>query len=349
MRASGELRFTGVAFARAHAVWHVTHDPTTRDVVYACSADGYTHPCARTRDESSSSSVVWRSDAPLERAHSRAVRCCAISPCGRMLASASFDGTCAVYVRAPAPARAWRRACALEGHESEAKHCAWSPSGSLLATCGRDRTVWVWEAHGEEEFECVAALHGHSGDVKGVTWHPSEDVLVSASYDESVRVWREDDDGDDWSCAQVLGGENGDGGEGHNGTVWRVSFEPRRREDGRAGTRCVSCGGDGEFVVWNGSGFCHTELAFGARFACGHDKAVLSCHWGTNGFIAAGGGDNSVRVYGEGDDGVWRQVACVENAHDDDVNHVEWSPHDPMELISCSDDGSVKTWTFVVA
>jgi cytosolic iron-sulfur protein assembly protein CIAO1 len=341
------LRPTGVTFAHTHAVWHVTHDPCIRGVVYASSADGSTHVCVRKNVESTSESS-WSPPTMLERAHDRAVRCVAVSPCGRMLASASFDGTCAVYVRA-SPQHAWRRACALEGHESEVKRCAWSPSGSLLATCGRDRTVWVWEAHGEEEFECVAALHGHGGDVKCVTWHPSEDVLVSASYDESVRVWREDEDGDDWSCAQVLGGESGDGGEGHRGTVWRASFEPRRRMDGGAGARCVSCSGDGEFVVWNGSGFCNTELAFGVRFQCGHDQAVLSCDWGANGFIAAGGGDNSVRVYGEGADGVWRQVACIENAHDDDVNHVEWSPHDPMELISSSDDGSVKTWMFAVA
>ena len=341
-------------FARKEAMWAVVFDPTRADVAFACGADGYASRLRRGRD--GRFRCVERL-AP----HDRAVRHCAVSPCGRALATVSFDGTGFVYARHAREAsdgrdgdgdgveatddERWRRACCVEGHESEVKSCAWSPSGSLLATCGRDRTVWIWESHGDDDFECVAALYGHGGDVKRVTWHPTEDVLVSVSYDESVRIWKEDMDGDDWSCVRVLGGEDGKGGDGHEGTVWCASFEPRARDDGRAGTRCVTCGGDGALIVWNGVGFCNTELEYGTKFACGHDRAVLSCSWGKNGLVAAGGGDNSIRIYGEVD-GEWRQIARAENAHDDDVNHVEWSPHDSSLLISASDDGTIKTWRF---
>lgn len=41
-------------------------------------------------------------------------------------------------------------------------------------------------------------------DVKCVAWHPSGEVLASASYDDTIRLWTSD--GDEWTCAQTLGG-----------------------------------------------------------------------------------------------------------------------------------------------
>ena len=144
----------------------------------------------------------WRCAAVLEGTHSRTVRSCSWSPNGRLLATASFDRTVAIW---EALGDGWEHVAVLEGHENEVKAAVWNPNGNLIATCGRDKTVWVWEAAPGHEYEVVDVKHGHSQDVKTVVWHPSGEMLVSASYDDSIKVWMESDD--EWICVQTLSGE----------------------------------------------------------------------------------------------------------------------------------------------
>ena len=84
--------------------------------------------------------------------HAKTVRAVAWPPSGTPLATASFDSNIGVWAQEDGdgedefdPAREWECMSLLEGHETECKSVAYSPAGNLLASCSRDKTVWVWE------------------------------------------------------------------------------------------------------------------------------------------------------------------------------------------------------------
>lgn len=225
--------------------------------------------------------------------HKRSVRACAWKPRiegESVLATGSFDATAGIWRRwdsygqeeggprnwALGPDNGdalhdgtdndeeeeeWRFAVLLDGHDSEVKSVSWSPSGMLLATCSRDKSIWIWEDldDGDNNFETVAVMQEHSADVKCVSWHPVEECLASASYDDTIRLWREDID--DWGQVACI--------KGHEGTVWSIDWEgvdniprvpegedesfytSRWREQRRlSGPRLVSCSDDRTVRIW---------------------------------------------------------------------------------------------------
>lgn len=292
--------------------------------------------------------------------HKRSVRTCAWKPhvVGEsVLATGSFDASAGVWRKWERQSKdsfvdddameqdmgddgeeddEWRFSVILDGHESEIKSVAWSAGGQFLATCSRDKSVWIWEEMEDDNFETIAVLQEHEGDVKCVAWHPSEDMLASASYDDTIRLYREDLD--DWTAVAVL--------SGHDATVWGVDWEvvevspltvgedeetagPAELKAQRAkllqervaaGPRLVSCSDDLTVRVWRRvprdtaaaaqgkndmpsilrNNSIEEEWVEEARLPKRHERAIYSVAWSKQtGLIASTGSDGKIVIYKE--------------------------------------------------
>lgn len=220
-------------------------------------------------------------------------------------------------------------ACILDGHESEIKSLSWSPSGQYLATCSRDKSVWIWEELEDDNFETVAVLQEHDGDVKCVSWHPEEDMLVSASYDDTVRLYKED--ADDWVQVSCI--------DGHKMTVWwaqfegsgmsRLDFRAQQQDISeeqsqyidlleRSGPRLATCSDDCTVRIWRRrpkerqeqgntgipsiirSMAIDEDWSLEAVLPERHDRAIYSVAWShRTGMIVSAGSDGKIVVYKE--------------------------------------------------
>jgi len=246
----------------------------------------------------------------------RTVRRLKFAPCGRKLATCSFNGKVQIY---EVEESEWEAICELEGHESEVKSISWSADGLLLATCGRDKAVWIWESWEDgAEYECQAVLTAHSADVKDVQFHPFDPILISASYDMTVKVYKEIDG--EWDCIQTL--------VGHTDTVWACCWSP----DGK---RIVSVGADNCMRVWRHNG---TNFELESNVQGEHGRSIYTVSWSDKG-ILTGAGDNHVRLFTEQADKTWLRVSSLElNA---DINSVSWCQQNTDKAAAATDDGDV--------
>lgn len=254
----------------------------------------------------------------------------------------------------------WRFAVLLDGHDSEVKSVSWSASGMLLATCSRDKSIWIWEDlnDGDNNFETIAVMQEHAGDVKSVAWHPVEECLASASYDDTIRLWREDLD--DWGQVGCL--------KGHGGTVWFVDWEgvdngpvaasssssssdedvvKWKEQHTLSGPRLLSCSDDRTVRLWRRqpkeqqqastmpsiirpTGMDET-WAEEVVLPAAHDLSIYAVAWSKRtGLVASVGADGRIVVYEErlvGDGQTeWSVIATLDGAHGIyEINHVCWT------------------------
>src|SRR5947209_5358994 len=103
--------------------------------------------------------------------HRDGIFCVAFSPDGRVLASASRDGTVKLW-----DFRTGKEVRTIKGHTGNVLRLAFAPDGRRLATGGADHTVRLWDISNGQELSC---LRGHANWVAGVAFSPDGRRLAS--------------------------------------------------------------------------------------------------------------------------------------------------------------------------
>ncbi len=117
----------------------------------------------------------------------------------------------------------------LVGHTDEVFSVAFSPDGSLLATCSKDGTARIWDAR---TGRALHVLKDHTDEVICVAFSPDGASLATGSEDKRIMFW------------DPRTGERQFTLSGHEDHVLTVAFSP----DGK---QLASGGRDGCVRVWN--------------------------------------------------------------------------------------------------
>eukprot|EP00164_Ancoracysta_twista_P002108 GFYU01002784.1.p1 GENE.GFYU01002784.1~~GFYU01002784.1.p1 ORF type:complete len:325 (+),score=75.06 GFYU01002784.1:118-1092(+) len=210
----------------------------------------------------------------------------------------------------------------LEGHRETVWHCAWSPSGKSLATCGADKEVRIWQELGGK-WKCQAILEdSHERTIRCCEWSPCGRMLATASFDATICVW-ENIDGEFENIATL---------EGHENEVKSVAWAPN-------GKLLASSGRDKSVWIW--------EVSDTRDFECisvlhEHSQDVKSVVWHpTEEMLMSTGYDDVAKLFKEDDDDWY----CTEtfSGHESTVWQAAFDPTG-NQAVTCSDDKTIRIW-----
>ena len=374
------VSLSATLLGHSERVWHVSWHPKL-PILASCSGDSSVRVWAPSvAGGVDAAGGSWDCITVLDDFTTRTARCVEWSPCGRLLAVSSFDGTVTAW-DVSGPALRWggsagastrcvsrgslrfKRAATLRGHDNEVKCITWSASGDSLATCGRDMSVWVWvviDGEAEEtnnnrnEDDDVGGSASDSGASVTCTSTDFECVAVLHGHDADVKCISfhptdellvsasYDDSLHSWAPdATADWAAVQKLPSAHASTVWSFAWAPD-------GARGASVGEDGVLKTWSapaGTGAAPRTLTL-LRVSpiAAHARTAYSVHWSPCGrFIVTGGADDAVNIF---DAETLERVVTVHNAHAGDVNSVRWHSSGAF-FASAGDDGAVKIWSWI--
>ncbi|KAH9194474.1 hypothetical protein AeNC1_003551 [Aphanomyces euteiches] len=211
----------------------------------------------------------------------------------------------------------------LAGHSECVWHASWSPDGSLLATCGSDKTIRIWARNSKQQWDCIATLEDAQGrTIRACEWSRNGQYIASVSFDATTVIWEKQ--GEIYEVIASL--------EGHESEVKSVAWSP-------SGSYIATCSRDKSVWIW--------EADADTDFECvsvlhGHTHDVKFVTWHPEeDILFSASYDDTVSVWADNEDD-WSCIQVLKG-HSSTVWGVAPDTRG-NRLATCSDDTTVYIW-----
>ncbi|ETO14106.1 WD-40 repeat-containing protein [Reticulomyxa filosa] len=200
----------------------------------------------------------------------------------------------------------------FKGHTDIINAVQYSPDGSKIVSCSKDKTIRVWDVASGQQLQL---LEGHSDSVSTVQYSRDGTKFVSCSADKTIRIW------------DILSGQQLQLLTGHSDIVNEAQFSPD-------GAKIVSCSEDRTIRLW--------EVSSGKQIQSieGHTDGVTAVQFSPDSTkIVSSSSDTTIRIW---DLSSGRQIQVL-RGHSQRVNGARFSP-DGTKIVSCSWEKIIIIW-----